>query len=165
MTLGVAAELAALHRRLPMLVKAPRRPGVVATRPQPTDPVGINVAAGAVLVIAVAFVAAGIPPSHPVWRSAALLVAVAGFAAATVDKVAAASTAGIGLAVFYGFLVNRLGELSWHGTADLWRLMATVVAVALGLVAGEMIRHPPAVTPRLPAPRPTFAFEKEIHRG
>lgn len=75
-------------------------------------PVGLRVAAGAVLVVA----------------------------AVTLDLVATTGTAAIGFAVFGGFLVDRLGELSWHGAADVWRLTALVVAAAVGLASGEVFR-------------------------
>jgi K+-transporting ATPase KdpF subunit len=41
-----------------------------------------------------------------------------------------------------GFLVNELGTLSWHGTADLWRAAGLTGAAAVGRLA-PVIRHEP----------------------
>ncbi|WP_412544231.1 hypothetical protein R8Z50_17560 [Longispora sp. K20-0274] len=58
----------------------------------------------------------------------------------------------IGFAIFNGFLVNRLGELSWHGLVDMLRLGALVLASTAGLAAGEAYR--PVRRPRPSANRP-----------
>jgi hypothetical protein len=67
-------------------------------------------------------------------------VALAGFAALAVDLVATAGVTGLAALIFNGFLVNQLGELSWHGVADARRLVVLVVAAAIGFAAGAGYR-------------------------
>jgi hypothetical protein len=50
-----------------------------------------------------------------------------------------------------GFLVNRLGELSWHGAADAYRLCVAAGSAGLGLLLGALHRWwhrpPPLIVP------------------
>jgi hypothetical protein len=103
-------------------------------------PVGIEIAAGAMLIVLVAAMAAMVPVADPIARYAILVVAVGAFAAVTCDQVAITVVALVGYLTFNGFLVNHLGELSWHGMDDFLRLAALVMAIAIGLAAGEMYR-------------------------
>jgi hypothetical protein len=114
----------------PVLTKAPER-----------TPAGINLAAGTAMVIAAALVAALIPTAHTGWRFAVVAVAVGMFAALTLDQLALAGVALLGWLVVNGFLVDRLGELSWHGSPDLYRLLLLVVSGAFGLAVGEIFRQ------------------------
>jgi len=41
-----------------------------------------------------------------------------------------------GLADLHGFLVNRLGELSWHGWSDLLRLVVLALIGSIGVALG-----------------------------
>jgi hypothetical protein len=102
---------------------------------------GINLGAGALAVVAAAVVAAAVPVADPGWRFAPVPVAVGGFAALTVDQVALGGVALLGWLVTNGFLENRHGELSWHGTPDLWLMVILVGAAAVGLAAGEGYRQ------------------------
>jgi hypothetical protein len=84
--------------------------------------------------------AAAMPASHP-WRRFAVLVAVVGvFAVVTLDQRALAGVALLAWLLMNGFLENRLGELSWHGSFDLFLLMVLVLAGAVGLALGEVYR-------------------------
>ena len=98
-------------------------------------PVGINVAVGAVAIVVAAFVAAAIPPIDGGWRWAILAAGVGGCAALTVDGRAVAAVVGLAWLVGNGFLVDRAGELSWHGWADFYRLLVLLVVGAAGLLA------------------------------
>jgi hypothetical protein len=106
-------------------------------------PAGINLAAGAAAVTAAALVAATLPASQPGWRFALIAVAVAGSAAVTMDQRALAGVVLLGWLVANGFLEDRLGELSWHGSSDIWWMMILVFAAVLGLAAGEAYRQIP----------------------
>jgi MFS family permease len=117
-----------------------RWPPVLATAAQRT-PVGINLAAGTAMVIAAALVAAPIPTTHTGWRFAVVAVAVGSFAALTLDQLVLAGVALLGWLVVNGFLVDRLGELSWHGSPDLYRMLLLLVAGAFGLAVGEIFRR------------------------
>jgi MFS family permease len=113
----------------------------VLTKATPRTPVGINLAAGTAMVIAAAFVAALIPTTHVGWRFTVVALAVGVFAALTLDQLALAGVAVLGWLVVNGFLVDRLGELSWHGSADLYRMLLLVVAGTFGLAVGEVYRQ------------------------
>lgn len=113
----------------------------VLTRPPERTPVGVNLAAGAVMVVAAALVAALIPTIHYGWRFAVVALAVGLFAAMTLDQRALAGVALLGWLVVNGFLVDRLGELSWHGSPDLYRMSLLVVTGAAGLAVGEAYRQ------------------------
>jgi hypothetical protein len=104
-------------------------------------PAGITLAAGAAAVTAAALVAATLPASQPGWRFALIAATVGGFAAVTMDQRALPGVALLGWLIANGFLVDRLGELSWHGSSDIWRMIILVFAAALGLAAGEAYRQ------------------------
>jgi hypothetical protein len=104
-------------------------------------PVGINLAVGAVTITAAVFVAASVPIADPQWRCAVVAVAVGLFAAFTLDWPAVAAVVLPTWMIMNGFLVNRLGDLSWHGRADLDRFVVLVVAGCLGLAVGKAHRR------------------------
>jgi MFS family permease len=135
----------------PVLTKAPER-----------TPVGINLAAGTAMVLAAALVAAPIPTMHAGWRFAVIAVAVGLFAALTLDRLALAGVALLGWLVVNGFLVDRLGELSWHGSADLYRMLLLVVAGAFGLAVGEIFRRLVVLRARWMAEAPEGASALDI---
>ena len=142
-------------------------------QPQRTDrslPQGILVSLGAVMVIIAGFAASAIPAQHVVIRYGVLVVTVFAFTAITSVWAAAATVAVIGFAVFDGFLVNQLGELSWHGDADLTRLLALTGAVIFGRLAGDTWRlyrlfaRAHAERRAVPAPRMSSTnHEEELH--
>ncbi|MGI5240898.1 hypothetical protein [Dactylosporangium sp. CA-139066] len=108
-------------------------------------PTGITLAAGSAAVVATAlFAAAATAPSQPVARLVAMALCVAAIGAFGGNLAAALATAGIAWSVLDGFLVNRLGELTWHGPADVVRLgVLAGVAVAgwLGARSHRAARH------------------------
>jgi len=107
---------------------------------EPDTPTGISIGLGCVVVVAAALVAALVPASAGGVRLGVLAVALAGFAAVAVDPSAAAFVTVTGFLVFDGFLVNRLGQLSWHGADDLHRLELLAVASLLGHGVGTAYR-------------------------
>ena len=113
----------------------------VLSKTSPRTPVGINLAAGTAMVIAAALLAALIPSTQAGWRFTLVALAVGLFAALTLDQLTLAGVALLGWLVVNGFLVDRLGELSWHGSADLYRMLLLVVSGAFGLAVGEVYRQ------------------------
>jgi hypothetical protein len=103
---------------------------------EPGIPTGINVAVGCVVLVVAAFVAGAVPAWATVGRLVPVLLGLAGFAAVTIDPLAAVAMVGVAFLIVNGFLVNRLGELSWHGVSDLWSLCAMTAAAGGGLGAG-----------------------------
>lgn len=136
-------------------------PPVLKSAPERT-PVGINLAAGTGMVIAAALLAAPIPFAHTGWRFAVVALAVGLFAALTLDQLALAAVALLGWLVVNGFLVDRFGELSWHGSADLYRMLLLVVAGAFGLAAGEAYRQLAALRTRWMAAALEEAEAKDV---
>jgi K+-transporting ATPase KdpF subunit len=102
----------------------------------PDVPAGISVGVGAVVVVAAAMVAAAIPPSAAGPRLGLPAAALAAFAAVTADWRAAVPVTVLGYLVFDGFLVNRLGELAWHGAPDARRFAVFAGAALAGLAVG-----------------------------
>jgi len=103
------------------------------TRSAAAMPTGVTVAIGAAVVVATVVLVAGVvAPSAPAVRLAVLAVVLGNFAALTADLTAALCTAGIAWLLLNGFLVNELGTLSWHGTADVWRAAVLAGAAVLG---------------------------------
>lgn len=135
-----------------MLMKSTRQPtGWSAWQPtgwfmwQPTVPdermpTGVAVGLGTIAMVAAGMAATLVPVNQPGWRFAVVATAVAVFAATTLDHVALAVVALIGFLISNGFLEDRFGDLSWHGSADLWRLLLLVSAGAVGLAVGEGYR-------------------------
>ncbi len=119
-------------------MRSPRVRGATEPAAEERTPVGINLAGGAVAVVAVAFLAAVAPPG---WRLALVPLAVGGFAAVTGDHVALAGVVVLGWLVSNGFLENRFGELSWHGARDRWLMSLLVIVAATGLAVGDGYRH------------------------
>ncbi len=103
-------------------------------------PTGIAVAAGAAVVVAAAFVTSVIPASAGAVRLGLVAACLAVFAALTVNPAAVAAVGVLAFLVFDGFLVNQLGELSWHGAADERRLFVLITVSIMGLVVGKAYR-------------------------
>jgi hypothetical protein len=96
-------------------------------------PVGINVAVAAVCLTAAVFAAAAVPITDPQGRCAVVALVLGLFAAFTVDRLAVAAVVIPTWMVMNGFLVNQLGDLTWHGWADVDRFAVLVAAGGLGL--------------------------------
>jgi len=70
-----------------------------------------------------------------------MVAAVVAFAALAGDRRAVACVAGLAWLVVNGFLVDRFGELSWHGTADIYRALMLISAGILGLLIAAVRRR------------------------
>ena len=103
-------------------------------------PSGFGIAAGSVVVVGSAFGAAVVPATAGAVRLGVVAASLAVFAALPVTATAAAGSGVLAFLVFNGFLVNSLGQLSWHGAADGWRLLTIATAVAAGFIAGMAYR-------------------------
>ena len=136
-------------------------------RPDRSLPQGILLGLGAVMVIIAGFAAAAVPAQHVVIRYSVLVVTVFAFTALTGVWATPVAVAVIGFAVFDGFLINQFGELSWHGDADLSRLLALTGAVIFGRLAGDTWRlyrlfaRAHAERRALPSPRMSPTDRKE----
>jgi hypothetical protein len=121
-------------------MKGGQRPPASVTGSGDRTPTGINVGAGSVAVVATASAAALIPVEHTAWRFAVVATVVGLFAVATGDGRATAATAALGWLVVNGLLVGRLGELTWHGSPDLARLIVLALAGTTGCALGSGCR-------------------------
>ncbi|MFI6761502.1 hypothetical protein ACIBF5_20430 [Micromonospora sp. NPDC050417] len=111
------------------------RPGV------PPAPFGIRIGGGAALVVAATCLAAALfPASAPLARLLVVMVAVAGFALVVPGLRASLVVGLLGFLCFSGFLLDRYGELHWHGVRSAGYLLLLVVAVLLGAAAGRVRR-------------------------
>lgn len=113
---------------------------------------GINIGAGTAFVVVSVIVAAALPGSVGSWRVVPVALAVATTGVLTADSGAVLFVSVVAYLLITGFLVNRLGVLSWHGTADLYRLLVIAASAGVGLAvsAGWRWTHRPA--PLLPPP-------------
>lgn len=111
--------------------------------------IGFGVAAGLVTVVVGCFVASWLyPPGVDADRLFVLAVFIAGFAAVAGNALAALVTAGLAWPFYLGFLVDRYGELHWHGWVDLVRLAVLAVAALLGTAVGDRVRKDRAARAR-----------------
>jgi hypothetical protein len=115
----------------------------MATRGQPTRqpdedrcPTGLTLAGGALVVVGVAALAALLAQT-PGPRLGLLTAAVLVITAVTGDARAAIGVSVMAWAVGNGFLVNRLGELSWHGRLDTWFVIGLLSAVSIGMIIAD----------------------------
>lgn len=119
----------------PGVVRTERVPGAgVAPGPSKPPSLGAEFAPGkvvtALFVATVVLSLAGsrLSPSADL----AVLAVVAGCCAAATSPAIGLLAAGCAWLCLNAFLVDRLGELRWHGTADVTRLAVLVAAVMLG---------------------------------
>jgi hypothetical protein len=98
---------------------------------------GIDSALGAAVVVFAALGAAGLPSVDSGWRLVVVAVALGLFSALTADALAAAFVGVLAWLIVNGFLVDRYGQLSWHGWADLVRLLVLAAAAGVGVVLGR----------------------------
>src|SRR5262249_43071818 len=116
------------------------------------SPQGIALAAGfAAAAVGCLLASLAFPPHEPTARLVALALLIAAFTTACRNLLANLLTAGIAWSMFLGFLVDREGELQWHGGVDLLRLgtliMAALVGSARWLIA-DLASARPASVPR-----------------
>ena len=98
---------------------------------------GFRVAAGAVVVVGAALVAAGVfTPDERPGRVLVMAGVVGAYAAVVADLRAVAAVAALGAAVFVGFLAHRYGELT--GSGDAW---SQAVPIGFAAVLGTGYRH------------------------
>jgi len=71
-------------------------------------------------------------------RLGLVTAAVFGFTAVAGDGLAAIGVSAMAWAVGNGLLVNRLGELSWHGRLDVRFVIGLLAAVSMGMVAAQI---------------------------
>jgi len=95
-------------------------------------PAEIELSIGALAVIAGALVASTVPHAEAVTRTLVLALAVGVFAWWANDWRPIAASACLAFLVADGFLVDRYGNLQWHGCADALRVVAFFVAAATG---------------------------------
>jgi hypothetical protein len=82
------------------------------------------------------------PLTHAVGlRIAAVTAAVLVFTTIAGDGRAAGGVAVIAWAVGNGFLINRLGRLSWHAEMDTWFVMGLLGSVTVGMTIAEVRRE------------------------
>jgi NAD(P)-dependent dehydrogenase (short-subunit alcohol dehydrogenase family) len=126
------ARLTTTHQRVALITGATH--GIGYQLPRRLTAAGTTVV---VLVIAAALIAAMIPGADQQVGLGLVAVAVGLCAAITVHHRALAAAVALGWLVANGFLEDRLGELFWHGSADLYLIMLLMMAGALGLTVGE----------------------------
>jgi hypothetical protein len=95
-------------------------------------PLGISVAFGAAAMVAATLAAAAMFAEVPA-RLAVVAVALAAFAAAVDDPLASVATGVLGFLLLNGFLVNRLGELTWNGRTSSGHVAVLTGALGLGM--------------------------------
>jgi hypothetical protein len=103
-------------------------------------PVGINIGLGMVAVVAAMMLAAVLPASSGGWRLVPVAAALVVVGMCTVDAAAVAFVSTVAYLLVIGFLVNRYGVLTWHGTPDMYRLLVIAISGVAGLVVGALWR-------------------------
>jgi len=135
---------------------------------KPLQQQGILVGLGSLGAVVAAVIAAAVPSGYSGVRYGVLVVFLVAFAAFAEDAVAAVAVGVVGFLVFGGFLVNQLGELSWHGAADFDRLLAVTAAISVGRLAGDVYRwrrrsaRPTKGSPRSPLSEVVMTSSKEM---
>jgi hypothetical protein len=109
-------------------------------RPAITGATGLLIGSGALLVTLVTMGASAIPSTSGGLRFGVVAFAVGAFAALTLDRMAVAGTGALAWLLVNGFLVDRFGELSWHGRADVYRALMLVAVASVGLIGGHAVR-------------------------
>ncbi|MFK3983241.1 hypothetical protein ACI2K4_23035 [Micromonospora sp. NPDC050397] len=111
------------------------RPGV------PPAPSGISIGGGAALVVAATCLAAALlPASVPTARFMVVTVVVGGFGAVVPDLRADLAVGLLGWLCFSGFLLDRYGELHWHGARSTGYLLVLAAVTLLGPTLGRLRR-------------------------
>lgn len=109
------------------------RPGV------PPAPSGISIGGGAALVAAATCLAAALfPASVPTARFLVVTVVVGGFAAVVPDLRASLAVGLLGWLCFSGFLLDRYGELHWHGARSTGYLLVLAAVTLLGSLLSQV---------------------------
>jgi hypothetical protein len=98
-------------------------------------PAGLLLAGGAAVMVGAVAVAAMVPHQYAGARVALVALALAGLAAVTGEWRTVTATVVLAAFMVNGFLVNIMGDLSWHGLPDLWRIGTLAGAAVAGLTA------------------------------
>jgi len=114
---------------------------ILPVRARSAPELGIDIGIGAVAVVTAGLIAAAVPAADQPWRFAVMAIAVVVFAALSGERLAVACTAGLAWLVVNGFLIDRFGELSWHGPTDLYRAVMLILAGVLGLLIAAVRRR------------------------
>jgi hypothetical protein len=133
------------------------------------SPLGIALAAGfAAAAVGCLLASLVSPPHEPTGRLVALVLFMAVFTTACRNLMANLLTAGIAWTMYLGFLVDREGELHWHGGIDLLRLGALLMAALVGsarwLIADLASAQPASVPGPRTELRPTVTGGSFIER-
>jgi len=102
-------------------------------------PAGVHIAGGSAVLVIAALLASSIPTTDSAWRLGVVAMAVGVSAGKTKDALASAAVVLLGWLVVNGFLMDRLGVLSWHGSGDVACLVVLTAAATAGLVAGRWV--------------------------
>src|SRR5262245_52327581 len=97
---------------------------------------GINVTASTAAVTVAVAAGALEPTADRIGRLVPVCLAALTTGAALVDAAASAVATVIAFFLTDGFLVNRLGVITWHGTSDVDRILALVCCAVVGWVVG-----------------------------
>jgi hypothetical protein len=110
-------------------------------RPTPRGfPTEASIVAGAATVVGGCLAITWVFPPHATTsRLIMLALVVAGLAAVIRNGTAAVVTAGLAFPLYLGFLLDREGELHWHGEADALRLTVLVAASLVGTTVGRSL--------------------------
>jgi hypothetical protein len=132
-----------------MRLRSGRMPRIERRVDTDVTPAGIETAVGAAGVVVATIVAACLPVRVGDWRLMPVAVALL-VTGAWVRHVRVLALVAVSAALMVdGFLVNRLGELTWDGTADAYRLSVAAGSAGLGLLLGALYRRwhrPPPLT-------------------
>lgn len=135
-----------------MKVRSGRIPRIERRLAADDTPAGFQTAVGAVAVVVAALIAACLPAAAPAWRLVPVVAAVLAMGVVARHLWALVAVGVLAVLVVDGFLVNRFGELTWHGRWDAYRLLVIAAAAGLGRLLGALHRwrrRPPPLT--LPA--------------
>jgi hypothetical protein len=109
-------------------------------RRRTSTPVGIALAFGTAGMTAAAIIASVIPAADTGWRFGIVAATLFVFAAVSLDQRALAGVALIAFLITNGFLEDRFGQLSWHGSKDIWLGLLLIIAGGVGLATGAAYR-------------------------
>jgi hypothetical protein len=101
-------------------------------------PTGLTIGLGSLTIVVAAVIAAAVPTTETASRLALVAAAVAVVAALSRDIRAVPWLAALAWLIVNGFLIDRFGELSWHGPSDVYRAVILVLAAGIGQVAGQL---------------------------
>jgi hypothetical protein len=105
--------------------------------------VGLTIAGGVTALVGAALATSLTPSRDSMLRVGLVAVALAAFAAYTGEPLAMAALVPLAWLIVNGFLVDRYGELAWHGWADVYRAVVLAAASVVGLAVFARRRKAP----------------------